>query len=102
MDADQKRKRGGSIGETSCKKTKEINGEKTEITETEGEVEEFYAIVRRIHVAVTYLKKGKGNGFLNNAFELEDFDRVNGGEERNNGVKRLEFDLNVEPDDEAE
>ncbi|KAL8157462.1 hypothetical protein AgCh_002239 [Apium graveolens] len=96
MNADQKRKRGDSIGETSCKKTKEINGEKTEITVTEGEVEEFYAILRRIHVAVTYLKKGKGNGFFNNTFELEDF------EERNDGVKRLEFDLNAEPEDEAE
>lgn len=101
MDA-EKRKRGDSIGETSCKKTKETNGENTEITVTEGEVEEFYAILRRIHVAVTYFKKGKGKGLLNNAFELEDFDRVNGGEEREGGEKRLEFDLNVEPDDEAE
>lgn len=96
----EKRKRADSTGETSCKKMKEINGEKTEITVTEGEVEEFYAILRRIHVTVTYLKKGNGRGFLNNAFELEDFDRVNGGQEREGGEKRLEFDLNVEPDDE--
>ncbi|KAK1386940.1 NRR repressor like [Heracleum sosnowskyi] len=98
----EKRKRGDSNGETSCKKMKEISEEKMEITVTESEVEEFYAILRRIHVAVTYLKKGKGRGFLNNAFKLEDFERFNGGEEREDGEKRLEFDLNVEPDDEAE
>lgn len=101
MDAD-KRKCGDSIAETSCKKMKDSNGEKRETTVTDGEVEEFYAIVRRIHVAVTYMKKGNGKGWLNNAFELEDFDKFDFDEERKGGVKRLEFDLNVEPDDEAE
>lgn len=41
-------------GESSSKKTKETTGE---TTVTDGEVEEFYAILRRMKVAVTYLKK---------------------------------------------
>ncbi|WOH15482.1 hypothetical protein DCAR_0935023 [Daucus carota subsp. sativus] len=94
----EKRKRDGA-GESSSKRRKEKKGE---ITVTDGEVEEFYAILRRIHVAVTYLKKGNGKGLLNNAFELEDFERVDCFEQRRGGEKRLQFDLNVEPDDEAE
>ena len=91
--------RGDGAGESSSKKRKEMKGE---ITVTDGEVEEFYAILRRIHVAVTYLKKGNGRGLLNNAFELEDFESVDDIEQRGRGEKRLQFDLNVEPDDEAE
>ncbi|KAL1803345.1 hypothetical protein ACET3Z_031992 [Daucus carota] len=86
-------------GESSSKKTKETAGE---TTVTDGEVEEFYAILRRMKVAVTYLKKDNSKGVLNNAFELEDFERVNHGcQEREGGEKRLKFDLNVEPDDDA-
>ena len=95
----EKRKRGDGAGESSSKRKKEM---KAEITVTDGEVEEFYAILRRIHVAVTYLKKGNGRGSLKNAFELEDFERVDDIEQRGGGEKRLRFDLNVEPDDEAE
>ena len=39
---------------------------------------------------------------LNNSFELKDFEKVDRIEERGGGEKRLESDLNVEPDDEAE
>ncbi|KAL1803343.1 hypothetical protein ACET3Z_031990 [Daucus carota] len=95
----EKRKRGDGAGESSSKRKKETKGE---VTVTDSEVEEFYAILRRIHVAVTYLKKGNGRGSLKNAFELEDFERVDDIEQRGGGEKRLRFDLNVEPDDEAE
>nr|XP_017225183.1 PREDICTED: protein FAR1-RELATED SEQUENCE 1-like [Daucus carota subsp. sativus] len=51
----EKRKRGDSAGEASCEKLTETKGELT--VTRDGEVEEFYAILRRIHVAVTYLKR---------------------------------------------
>lgn len=84
----------------------------------DGKVEEFFAILRRIHVAVKYFEKGKGrngSGKKKNltagtampwspSFERADFE---GG--KGKGVKGKEIvgdnvglDLNVEPDPDSE
>ncbi|XWS64316.1 hypothetical protein CRYUN_Cryun06bG0175800 [Craigia yunnanensis] len=77
------------------------NGEET--TVTEEEVEEFFAILRRIHVAVNYFKKG--NGDIRNLTELGTMESLNSGGNFNlneNGGKKEEenvgLDLNADPD----
>uniref|UniRef100_A0A2N9GER1 Protein NIM1-INTERACTING 2 n=1 Tax=Fagus sylvatica TaxID=28930 RepID=A0A2N9GER1_FAGSY len=81
----EKRKREDN-GEVEVKKVKaeECNGGKS-VTDTE--VDEFYAILRRIHVAVKYFGKDDGasreltvrkKGSWNPSFVLEDFVEDNG------------------------
>ncbi|KAG6624984.1 hypothetical protein I3843_16G062800 [Carya illinoinensis] len=81
---------------------------------TEEEVEEFFAILRRIHVAVSYFKgAGKGNGHLKSmAIDLEgegheEVTGVQGEEQRKRkeeeGIKeQAGFDLNLDPDPDCE
>lgn len=84
----------------------------------DGKVEEFFAILRRIHVAVKYFQKGKGrngNGKKKNlsagkampwtpSFERADFEEGSGkdvkGEETVGHIVGL--DLNAEPDPDSE
>lgn len=56
-----KRKRGDE-GESERKKGKEIREDNGGQTATEEEVEEFFAILRRIRVAVKYFEKRNGRG----------------------------------------
>lgn len=109
MEAD-KRKRRDADGKTDGKKKKapESDGGESE----DYEVEEFYAILRRIHVAVTYFEKGNGKGKLtangsrlwSQPFELEAIEKGNGGEGRKDVEKSLGLglDLNADPVDEPE
>ncbi|KAG6624983.1 protein NIM1-INTERACTING 2 [Carya illinoinensis] len=79
---------------------------------TEEEVEEFFAILRRIHEAVTYFKRaGKGNWrkLMENDLEGEGHEEVNGvqGEEqrkrKEEGIKEnAGLDLNLDPDPDCE
>ncbi|XP_022775805.1 protein NIM1-INTERACTING 2-like [Durio zibethinus] len=77
----------------------DVNGE--EKTVTEEEVEEFFAILRRIHVAINYFKKGNYN--MRDLTELGKAESLNLG--RNvevNGCKKTEkenvgLDLNADP-----
>ncbi|KAL3501705.1 hypothetical protein ACH5RR_036154 [Cinchona calisaya] len=70
------------------------------------EVEEFYAILRRIHVAVKYFEKGNGGKKTNVVaakpwspyFEREDFEVVNGDKNQETVVGNVGLDLNADPD----
>ncbi|KAJ4961230.1 hypothetical protein NE237_021140 [Protea cynaroides] len=67
-------------------------------TATEEEVEEFFAILRRVHEVVRYFGKGKNGGGgegvgknglgrgWNPSFQWEDFEDVQGNPHVNNGV----------------
>ncbi|XP_044492379.1 protein NIM1-INTERACTING 2-like [Mangifera indica] len=90
----------------SQKKAREVNGEGAAVTEEE--VDEFFAIVRRIHVAVDYFKKSKGVGEGRNltnrgAFEWELTNAENNGVTEvmttvtNDAQKVLGLDLNADP-----
>ena len=76
---------------------------------SEEEVEEFFAILRRVHVAVKYFKEGNGVGKAAKrwkpSFEMEDFEveanGVNAGEKKKEGVEGNKgLDLNVGPETE--
>ena len=88
-----------ALMEGSHKRARENdNGEET--TVTEEEVEEFFAILRRIHVAVNYFKKG--NGDIRNLTELGKMESLNseGNVNVNGGKKKEEnvgLDLNADP-----
>lgn len=110
-----KRKRGLNDDVSCCrKKAREgVNGGDQKTIATEEEVDEFYAILRRIHVAVSYFEKKNGGGckltedklgLIGAAVEREDGDEVNGGGNRGEVLKMKEgveetvgFDLNLNP-----
>ncbi|KAF7132482.1 hypothetical protein RHSIM_Rhsim09G0108600 [Rhododendron simsii] len=111
----EKRKRGDVDGEVDGKRRRvsEDNGVKKE-EPGDDEVEEFFAILRRIRVAVEYFKKGNGRGgrrALTAAmesssrrgpcFERRDFEEVEGvkgpGEEEEGDTG---LDLNADPESE--
>ncbi|XP_022727166.1 protein NIM1-INTERACTING 2-like [Durio zibethinus] len=83
----------------SNKRAREV-GEET--TVTEEEVEEFFTILRKIHVAINYFKES--NGDIRNLTQLGkvesltlegNVDHVNGSEKKDGNV---DLDLNVDPD----
>ncbi|KAH7841447.1 hypothetical protein Vadar_029962 [Vaccinium darrowii] len=112
----EKRKQRDTDGEVQDgKKTRlgEDNGVKKTEEPDDDEVEEFFAILRRIRVAVEYFEKGKGEGpgcrrrelaakesssrrstsFLRPEFEAVDGVKGPGEKEGDTGL-----DLNAEPD----
>ncbi|KAI8539141.1 hypothetical protein RHMOL_Rhmol09G0158200 [Rhododendron molle] len=109
----EKRKRGVIDGEADGKRRRvsEDNGVKKEEPE-DDEVEEFFAILRRIRVAVEYFEKGNGRGGRRaltvatesssrrgQCFERRDFEAVDGvkgpGEEEE-GDKGLDLNADLE------
>lgn len=83
----EKRKRECEDDDTEKMMTTSNKKKSTEADEVEEEVEEFFAILRRIHEAVKYFEKAEGSGrsFTATAtktwkpsFEVEDFERDNG------------------------
>lgn len=97
----------GVLGGSPKRAREEDSGEET--TVTEEEVEEFYAILRRIHMAMNYFKKGDGD--MRNLIEIEKAESlnlglnvgINGGEkkkkkkEEENVEGSVGFDLNADP-----
>ncbi|CAK7326564.1 unnamed protein product [Dovyalis caffra] len=93
--------------ETKAREDKE--GQTAEVTN--AEVDEFYAILKRIHVAVKYFKEANEDGHkltqarsLEREFEVEASGvKVNGVKREEEGVEENEgFDLNVDPEPEEE
>ncbi|XVE85938.1 hypothetical protein DITRI_Ditri17bG0132100 [Diplodiscus trichospermus] len=93
-----------SISVGSQKRAREDDGGE-ETTVTDEEVEEFYEILRRIHVAVNYFKKAYGDTrnltelrkaeWLNLGSDVE----LNGGEEEEEEEEdNVGLDLNADPD----
>ena len=75
-------------------------------TVTDAEVDEFFAILRRIHVAVKYFEKGHGGAGLELTAMEKRWKRIPSSEEvedfgEDNGVKddgkREHLDLNLDP-----
>ncbi|XP_057465825.1 protein NIM1-INTERACTING 2-like [Actinidia eriantha] len=108
MEGEKKRKRAVDGGGRR-------NKAEAEAAPSEEEIEEFFAILRRMHVAVQYFEKGNGNSNSNvdgrkltgrTAIEAEALagtDDVKAGEEsvigaRKNGV----WDLNAVPEEESQ
>lgn len=99
----EKRKKADNDDAVSGRRKKARDDEYGDLTAvTEEEVEEFYAILRRINIAVSYFKKGNGDGKWLKAM-------LNGGHyEEDNGVKEARreegveenagLDLNADPD----
>ncbi|XWS34031.1 hypothetical protein CRYUN_Cryun21dG0004700 [Craigia yunnanensis] len=88
------------LGGSQKRAREEDSGE--EMTVTEEEVEEFYAILRRIHVAVNYFKQG--NGDMRNLTALGKAESLNlGSNDEVNGCKKRKeeenvgLDLNADP-----
>lgn len=103
--AAEKRKRedGGGVDVGKRAKAEDVNG--GEETVTDAEVEEFFAILRRIHVAVKYFEKGDGvarreltamekRWIRKPSCEVEDFGEENGVKDDG---KREHLDLNLDP-----
>ncbi|KAJ8774523.1 hypothetical protein K2173_016969 [Erythroxylum novogranatense] len=87
----------GDVGEMEGKKLREADE-----GATEEEVDEFFAIIRRIHVAVKYFENSMGGKKWRESFEKEGFKEVNGGVdgEKKEDVSVDEnsgFDLNLVP-----
>lgn len=115
----EKRKRFDEEEEVDGKKVKGSrpeaeNGKKTAETvaakgvdgsDDDGEVEEFFSILRNIHVAVKYFKevnggdrkKLMGTPWYPN-FEREDFEAVKGVKSQETVEDNVGLDLNAEPD----
>ncbi|KAJ4710529.1 protein NIM1-INTERACTING 2 [Melia azedarach] len=106
----EKRKRIDDDGKiTNGKRTK--GGNEAEQTVTEEEVEEFFAILRRIRVAVKYFEKGNKDGRRKltdtrwrPCFQAEDFDEHNSVNNDSNmmikeesGEQNSSLDLNSDP-----
>ncbi|KAK9276301.1 hypothetical protein L1049_005832 [Liquidambar formosana] len=106
-EAEKRKLAGNDDVSGGTKKARGGNGGQT--TVTEDEVEEFFAILRRIHDAVKYFEKGYGDGRkltdeksrLRAALEREGGEEVNGakGELTRMGSVRKDvgFDLNAKP-----
>ncbi|XP_022735345.1 protein NIM1-INTERACTING 2-like [Durio zibethinus] len=89
----------------SQKRSREDDSGK-ETTVTEEEVEEFYAILRRIHVAINYFRKGNVKGDVPNLTELERAEWLNLGsnvevngckKKKKNEEENMGLDLNADP-----
>ncbi|KAI9169236.1 hypothetical protein LWI28_009282 [Acer negundo] len=79
------------------KKFRDDNGEDTAVNVEE--IEEFFAILRRIHVAVDYFKKGNGNGPRLTEIENIDMEANEAKDEVKPGFgdKNVGLDLNADP-----
>ncbi|XP_019054241.1 PREDICTED: protein NEGATIVE REGULATOR OF RESISTANCE-like [Nelumbo nucifera] len=116
MESDnRKRQENGEVEfEERRTKAREDNSNGGKQTATESEVEEFYAILRRIHDAVKYFQKKQNNkngveGHREKEkaprwrpeFEWEDFEEVKVREKRGEGVEEennhMVLDLNADP-----
>lgn len=111
MEGEKKRKRAASgdiHGGSGRRKKKEA------VTPTDEEVDEFFAILRRMHVAVKYFERSNGNGNdgrrlterLGTPLEIEvvsaDGDDVKVNENSVNGVGgKCVLDLNTVPEGET-
>ena len=105
MEGEKKRKRAVDGG---GRRNKAV----AEAAPSEEEIEEFFAILRRMHVAVQYFEKGNGNSNVDGrkltgrtAIEAEALagtDGVKAGEESVIGArKNVIWDLNTVPEDES-
>ncbi|OMO90267.1 hypothetical protein CCACVL1_07429 [Corchorus capsularis] len=95
-----------AVSSASAKRARE---ETASATVTDEEVEEFFAILRRIHVAVNYFKKGNGNGDKSKVTWMGKAESHNWGRnvEANGGKKKgdenveenhiVGLDLNADP-----
>ncbi|KAG5522606.1 hypothetical protein RHGRI_034682 [Rhododendron griersonianum] len=119
MEGEKKRKRAedDEVGGGRRKEMREVEGEgEGQVMPTDEEVDEFFAILRRMQVAVKYFKKGGGNaaagrkwtGRWATELEAEVLAGVNGGkaaEERSAcGVQQKKngaLDLNAVPEAES-
>ncbi|KAH7516542.1 protein NIM1-INTERACTING 2 [Ziziphus jujuba] len=102
----EKRKNADGNEDVSGKRQKarndDENGDLT-VAATEEEIEEFYAILRRINVAVRYFKKGHGDGkwlrAMLDGVRYEEDNGVKGEARREEGVEEnAGLDLNAFPD----
>ncbi|GKD01755.1 protein NIM1-interacting 2 [Tanacetum coccineum] len=70
------------------------------VTADDAEVDEFFAILKRLQTGFDYLRSkgvdGSCSGSWNPAFELEDFGQVDDGVRKAND-NVVGFDLNVDP-----
>lgn len=109
MEAEKRKNKENDIvpGPTP-KKARDLDPGETAVND--DEVEEFYAILRRIHAAVTYFEKGTGDGRRSpvkgskwrQGLEKEILEEVKGaGGEKLKRIEDVEenvgFDLNVNP-----
>lgn len=98
----EKRKAGTSdVAGGSQKRPRDGSREETAVTEEE--VEEFFAILRRIHVAVNYFKSSNGgNRHLTEgrsvALQLESTDTDDTVKAAEDVKVNMGFDLNADPD----
>ncbi|KAF7133365.1 hypothetical protein RHSIM_Rhsim09G0108800 [Rhododendron simsii] len=113
----QKRKRRGVDGGADGRRTRVRKDDRVKMEEEpdDDEVEEFFAILRRIRVAVEYFEKGNGEGGRRGlaateplsrrspCFERRDFEEADGvkrrGEEEEGDTG---LDLNADPDSEPD
>ncbi|KAH7841713.1 hypothetical protein Vadar_033334 [Vaccinium darrowii] len=113
----QKRKRRDIDREVDGKRTRvgEDNGVKKTEEPDDEEVEEFFAILRRIRVAVEYFEKGKGEGAGRRglaakessarrgpSFLRRDFEEIDGAKGSGDGEGDTGLDLNADPDSDSE
>nr|DAD35335.1 TPA_asm: hypothetical protein HUJ06_005975 [Nelumbo nucifera] len=101
MDSDKrKRQENGGVEDRRTRAREDDNGGGKQ-TATEGEVEEFFAILRRIRDAVKYRDKGKKNhDAWRPRFEWEDFEevKVKVKEKKDERVEEnVVLDLNADP-----
>ncbi|KAJ4822513.1 hypothetical protein Tsubulata_046913 [Turnera subulata] len=100
MDAKERERRddvGDNMGRKRSRKEEGINGA-TEAVTTEEEVEEFYAILRRIHVAVKYFEEGGGKRWTPSSLEIKVVEEVNAGVDGGTrSGQDLGLDLNADP-----
>lgn len=116
MEGEKKRKKAadGEAGGGGSRRRKEREAKAAEPMPTDEEVDEFFAILRRMHVAVKYFEKGRGNaagreltGRWATALEAEVLAGVNGtvkaAEESVCGARknRAALDLNAVPEAES-
>ncbi|KAH7857753.1 hypothetical protein Vadar_016146 [Vaccinium darrowii] len=113
MEGEKKRKRAenGEVGGGGRRRTKEIEAEA--VPPTDEEVDEFFAILRRMYVAIKYFEKGRSSnaagrkltGRWATALEAEVLAGVNGvkaAEESVCGVRKNgALDLNAVPEAES-
>lgn len=102
----EKRKRKDD-GETNGKPREDNGAVKRAAPPPDEEVEEFFAIVKRIRVAVKYFQRRDGVRSVGGepaakptwspSFEREDFDGVKTGPEGSRGHEKTGLDLNSDP-----
>ncbi|KAL2233417.1 protein NIM1-INTERACTING 2-like [Sesamum indicum] len=106
----EKRKReddgGANIGK-KAKACQDEDGVKVVVAPEDEEVEEFFAILKRIHVAVKYFRERKGGDPCTDrdltatpwspSFEREDFEGVKNDVESSEQNRNAGLDLNSDP-----